>query len=58
MVSYSDAGVDVEAGERAVALMRDAIARATRPEVVGGFGGFAGCIGGFLLTFASIALMA
>ena len=42
MVSYSDAGVDVEAGERAVALMRDAIARAGRPEVVGGFGGFAG----------------
>ena len=42
MVSYSDSGVDVEAGERAVALMRDAIARATRPEVVGGFGGFAG----------------
>jgi len=42
VVSYSDAGVDVEAGERAVALMRDAIARATRPEVVGGFGGFAG----------------
>jgi phosphoribosylformylglycinamidine cyclo-ligase len=41
-LSYSDAGVDVEAGERAVALMRDAIARATRPEVVGGFGGFAG----------------
>ena len=42
MVNYSDAGVDVEAGERAVALMRGAIARATRPEVVGGFGGFAG----------------
>jgi phosphoribosylformylglycinamidine cyclo-ligase len=42
MVSYADSGVDVEAGERAVALMRDAIARATRPEVVGGFGGFAG----------------
>jgi len=42
MVSYSDAGVDVEAGERAVALMREAIARASRPEVVGGFGGFAG----------------
>ncbi len=42
MVSYADSGVDVEAGERAVTLMRDAIARATRPEVVGGFGGFAG----------------
>lgn len=40
--SYAAAGVDVEAGERAVALMRDAVARATRPEVVGGFGGFAG----------------
>ena len=36
------AGVDVEAGERAVALMRSAIARAQRPEVVGGVGGFAG----------------
>lgn len=42
MSSYAEAGVDVEAGERAVALMRDAVARATRPEVVGDFGGFAG----------------
>ena len=42
MVRYSDAGVDVEAGERAVSLMRDSVSRATRPEVVGGFGGFAG----------------
>ena len=40
--SYAAAGVDVEAGERAVALMREAVARAQRPEVVGGFGGFAG----------------
>lgn len=39
---YAQAGVDVEAGERAVALMREAVSRATRPEVVGGFGGFAG----------------
>lgn len=39
---YAQAGVDVEAGERAVSLMRDAVSRATRPEVVGGFGGFAG----------------
>ncbi len=42
MSSYAEAGVDVEAGERAVALMRDAVARATRPEVVGDLGGFAG----------------
>lgn len=41
-LTYSAAGVDVEAGERAVALMKGAVASATRPEVVGGIGGFAG----------------
>jgi phosphoribosylformylglycinamidine cyclo-ligase len=35
-------GVDIDAGERAVALMTNAVGRATRPEVVGGLGGFAG----------------
>jgi len=40
--SYAAAGVDVEAGERAVALMRDAVARAQRAETRGNFGGFAG----------------
>ena len=40
--SYATAGVDVEAGERAVALMRSSVAAAQRPEVVGDFGGFAG----------------
>jgi phosphoribosylformylglycinamidine cyclo-ligase len=40
--SYATAGVDVEAGERAVALMRASVAAAQRPEVVGDFGGFAG----------------
>ena len=40
--SYAAAGVDVQAGERAVELMRAAIATAGRPEVVGDFGGFAG----------------
>ena len=39
---YAAAGVDVAAGERAVALMKASVARATRPEVVGGLGGFAG----------------
>jgi hypothetical protein len=34
--------VDVEAGERAVDLMRGHVARASRPEVVGSLGGFAG----------------
>jgi phosphoribosylformylglycinamidine cyclo-ligase len=40
--SYAAAGVDVEAGELAVTLMKASIARAQRPEVVGGVGGFAG----------------
>jgi phosphoribosylformylglycinamidine cyclo-ligase len=40
--TYASAGVDVEAGERAVDLMRAAIGRASRPEVVGAVGGFAG----------------
>ena len=42
--AYRAAGVDIEAGERAVALMRDAVASTRRPEVVGGLGGFAGVI--------------
>ena len=42
MSSYADAGVDIEAGDRAVELMKGRLARAGRPEVVGGLGGFAG----------------
>jgi phosphoribosylformylglycinamidine cyclo-ligase len=40
--SYADAGVSIEAGERAVELMKAWVAKAGRPEVVGGLGGFAG----------------
>jgi phosphoribosylformylglycinamidine cyclo-ligase len=40
--SYAAAGVDIEAGDRAVELMKSKVSRATRPEVVGGLGGFAG----------------
>ena len=40
--SYAAAGVDIDAGDRAVELMKGRIARASRPEVVGGLGGFAG----------------
>ncbi len=40
--SYASAGVDIAAADRAVALMRDAVARTARPEMVGGIGGFAG----------------
>jgi phosphoribosylformylglycinamidine cyclo-ligase len=40
--SYASSGVDIAAGERAVDLMRVAVERTARPEVVGGIGGFAG----------------
>ncbi|MCC3653042.1 MULTISPECIES: phosphoribosylformylglycinamidine cyclo-ligase [Streptomyces] len=40
--SYKTAGVDIEAGDRAVELMKQWVKKATRPEVVGGLGGFAG----------------
>ena len=43
-VAYTAAGVDVEAGERAVELMRDAVESTRRPEVLGGLGGFGGAI--------------
>ena len=40
--SYTAAGVDVAAGERAVELMRAHVDSTRRPEVVGGLGGFGG----------------
>src|SRR5215467_2205412 len=47
---YQAAGVSIEAGDRAVALMREAIARTARPEVLGGIGGFAGLFDASRLT--------
>jgi phosphoribosylformylglycinamidine cyclo-ligase len=41
-MDYRAAGVSIEAGDRAVALMRDAVTRTATPEVIGGIGGFAG----------------
>jgi phosphoribosylformylglycinamidine cyclo-ligase len=41
-VSYADAGVDLDAADRSVELLGDVVARATRPEVLGGIGGFGG----------------
>lgn len=40
--AYAAAGVDIEAGDRAVELMKASVARTHRPEVLGGLGGFAG----------------
>jgi len=41
-LTYAGAGVDVEAGDKAVELMKAAVRPAQRPEVLGGLGGFAG----------------
>ncbi|GAB3158962.1 phosphoribosylformylglycinamidine cyclo-ligase [Myceligenerans halotolerans] len=41
-LTYAAAGVDTEAGDKAVELMKDAVRRTQGPEVLGGVGGFAG----------------
>jgi phosphoribosylformylglycinamidine cyclo-ligase len=41
-VSYADAGVDLAAADRSVELLGEVVRRATRPEVLGGIGGFGG----------------
>ncbi len=41
-ISYASAGVDIEAGDRAVELFKPLAKKASRPEVRGGLGGFAG----------------
>ncbi|MGO4256631.1 phosphoribosylformylglycinamidine cyclo-ligase [Marmoricola sp. RAF53] len=42
MSTYEAAGVSIEAGDKAVELMKVWIEKARRPEMVGGIGGFAG----------------
>ena len=42
--AYARAGVDVDAGERAVELMRASVASTRRPEVLGGLGGFGSAV--------------
>lgn len=40
--AYERAGVSIDAGHRAVELMKDAVARTHTPNVLGGLGGFGG----------------
>ncbi|SDU98858.1 phosphoribosylformylglycinamidine cyclo-ligase [Microlunatus sagamiharensis] len=51
--AYAAAGVDIEAGDRAVELMKGWVAKTRRPEVMSGLGGFAG-----LFDAAPLARMA
>ena len=41
-MDYKNAGVDIEAGYKAVELMKKHVAGTMRPEVLGGLGGFSG----------------
>src|ERR1700681_2045125 len=41
-LTYSDAGVDIGAGEKAVELIKEHVRSTFRPEVVGDVGGFGG----------------
>ena len=41
-LTYADAGVDLDAAEESVSLLSGVLERATRPEVLGGIGGFGG----------------
>ena len=40
--AYAEAGVNIEAADRAIELMKNWTEKARRPEVIGGLGGFAG----------------
>ena len=41
-ITYRDAGVDIDAGNKAVELMKAAVRRTYTPGVVGDIGGFGG----------------
>ena len=41
-MDYKHSGVDIEAGYRAVELMKEHVKSTIRPEVLGGLGGFSG----------------
>jgi phosphoribosylformylglycinamidine cyclo-ligase len=41
-LSYRDAGVDIDAGNALIDRIKPLVARTTRPEVLGGLGGFGG----------------
>jgi phosphoribosylformylglycinamidine cyclo-ligase len=40
--TYAEAGVSIEAGDRAVELLKSKVKKTTRPEVMGDLGGFSG----------------
>jgi len=56
--AYAAAGVSIEAGDRAVELMKGWVEKARRPEMIGGIGGFAGLFDASALTSYTRPLLA
>lgn len=48
--AYAEAGVSIEAADRAIDLMKVWVEKARRPEMIGGLGGFAGLFDASALT--------
>jgi phosphoribosylaminoimidazole (AIR) synthetase len=43
VITYADAGVNIDAGNKAVELMKDSVRATYRPEVIGDLGASAAC---------------
>src|SRR3954452_17203388 len=56
--TYEEAGVSIDAADRAVELMKVWIDKARRPEGIGGIGGFAGLFDATALTSYQRPLLA
>ncbi len=56
--AYARAGVDIDAADTAIELMKGWVAKASRPEVIGGLGGFAGLFDASALTSYTRPLLA
>ena len=48
--TYAEAGVSIEAADKAIELMKGWVEKARRPEMIGGLGGFAGLFDASMLT--------
>ncbi len=56
--AYAEAGVNIEAADRAIDLMKGWVDKARRPEMIGGIGGFAGLFDATALTRYTRPLLA
>jgi phosphoribosylformylglycinamidine cyclo-ligase len=56
--SYAEAGVSIQAADKAIELMKGWVEKARRPEMIGGLGGFAGLFDASVLTHYQRPLLA